>query len=36
MWDHREELDRFLAIGLTEEEQRSILYGNAEKLLTGI
>lgn len=36
MWDHGEELERFLAIGLTEEERRAILFENAEKLLAGV
>jgi predicted TIM-barrel fold metal-dependent hydrolase len=36
MWDHGEELERFLAIDLTEEEQRAILFENAEKLLAGV
>ncbi len=34
MWDHKEELDRFLALDLTEEERRAILSGNAHKLLS--
>lgn len=34
MWDHREELNRFLAMDLTEEERRAILSGNAHKLLS--
>jgi predicted TIM-barrel fold metal-dependent hydrolase len=34
MWDHREELNRFLALDLTEEERRAILSGNAHKLLS--
>jgi predicted TIM-barrel fold metal-dependent hydrolase len=34
MWDHREELGRFLALGLTEEERGAILSGNARKLLS--
>lgn len=28
MWDHREELDRFLALGLSDELNDRILYGN--------
>ncbi len=28
MWDHREELERFFALGLSEEENRMILYDN--------
>jgi predicted TIM-barrel fold metal-dependent hydrolase len=34
MWDHKEELDRFLALDLTEEERRAILSGNARRLLS--
>ncbi len=34
MWDHREELNRFLALDLTEEERRAILFENAQKLLS--
>ena len=34
MWDHSEELARFLALDLTEEERRAILSGNARKLLS--
>ncbi len=33
MWGHQEELDRFLSLGLTEEEKRVILYENAATLL---
>lgn len=33
MWDHRGELERFMALDLTEEERKAILYGNAENLL---
>lgn len=33
MWDHEEELERFLKLDLTEEERRAILYKNAQKLL---
>jgi len=33
MWDHEEELERFLRLDLSEEERRSILYGNAQRLL---
>lgn len=29
MWDHEEELERFLKLDLTEEERRAILYENA-------
>lgn len=32
MWSPREELDRFLALGLSESENDTILYGNFEKL----
>jgi predicted TIM-barrel fold metal-dependent hydrolase len=34
MWDHKEELGRFLMLELNEEERRAILYGNAQKLLS--
>ena len=34
MWDHKEELERFLALDLTEEERRAVLFGNANKLLS--
>ncbi|HOV62459.1 MAG TPA: amidohydrolase family protein, partial [Spirochaetia bacterium] len=33
MWDHAEELQRFLALGLSEEDNRAILYENASQLL---
>ncbi|MCR4726519.1 MAG: amidohydrolase [Clostridia bacterium] len=33
MWKHKEELDRFLSLPLTEEEREAILYGNAARLL---
>ena len=33
MWDHKEELERFLALPLTEEEREAILYNNAARLL---
>lgn len=33
MWDHAEELQRFLALGLREEDNRAILYENASQLL---
>ena len=33
MWVHEEELERFYALGLSEEENRKILYENAAKLL---
>lgn len=35
MWRANEELDRFLALDLTEEEREDILYNNAAKLLLG-
>lgn len=33
MWNHKEELGRFLRLELTEEERRAILFSNAKKLL---
>ncbi len=33
MWDHKEELERFNKLELTEEEREAILYKNAMKLL---
>jgi hypothetical protein len=33
MWGHLEELNRFMALDLTESEKRVILYDNAAKLL---
>lgn len=33
MWSPKKELESFLALGLTEEENRAILWDNAEKLL---
>ncbi|MBR2262220.1 MAG: amidohydrolase [Paludibacteraceae bacterium] len=33
MWDHKEELERFNQLDLTEEEREAILYKNAMKLL---
>lgn len=33
MWGHEDELNRFLALGLSESENRAILYENAAKLL---
>lgn len=33
MWDHQDELSRFLRLNLTEHERRAILYSNAETLL---
>lgn len=35
MWDHAEELDRFMQLELTEEERRAILHDNAYRLLFG-
>jgi len=34
MWDHKEELCRFLALGLSEKENRAILFNNAQRLLS--
>lgn len=34
MWDHTEELERFLRLRLTEEERRAILYDNAHRLVS--
>jgi len=36
MWDHEEELERFLKLDLTEDERKAILYDNADRLLKGI
>jgi predicted TIM-barrel fold metal-dependent hydrolase len=33
MWDAKEELSRFLEMGLSQKEKENILYKNAEKLL---
>ncbi|NLO41090.1 MAG: amidohydrolase [Ruminiclostridium sp.] len=33
MWNHQEELNKFLALGLTDAEKKSILYDNAAGLL---
>lgn len=33
MWDHKEELERFLRLDLTEKERKAILCENAERLL---
>ena len=33
MWSPKEELDRFLSLGLGEEDKQKILYGNFMKLL---
>lgn len=35
MWDHQEELQRFLQLELTEEERKAILHDNAQRLLSG-
>jgi predicted TIM-barrel fold metal-dependent hydrolase len=32
MWDHEEELERFLALGLTEEQNQKIFYQNFERV----
>ena len=32
MWDHRQELDRFLALGLSDEENNKILHQNFERI----
>ena len=34
MWDHEEELERFLKLDLSEAEREAILYDNAQKLLS--
>jgi len=36
MWDHAEELERFLQLQLTEQERRAILSENAVRLLSGM
>ena len=36
MWDHEEELRRFLALGLSESENRAILHDNAAALLASV
>ncbi len=36
MWDHADELERFLRLDLTEEERRMILYDNGQRLLDGV
>jgi predicted TIM-barrel fold metal-dependent hydrolase len=33
MWLHRDELERFFALGFTDDENEKILYSNAAKLL---
>jgi len=35
MWDHKEELERFLRLQLTEDERRAVLFNNANRLLSG-
>lgn len=35
MWDHEEELERFLKLDLTEDERRAILFENAQRFLSG-
>ncbi|HEX2947861.1 MAG TPA: amidohydrolase family protein [Clostridia bacterium] len=35
MWDHAEELERFMRLDLTEDERKAILHGNAHRLLFG-
>lgn len=35
MWDHKEELDALLSLGLSEEENQLILHQNAERILSG-
>ncbi len=35
MWDHQEELQRFLQLDLTENERRAIFHDNAHRLLSG-
>lgn len=36
MWDHEEELERFLRLDLTEEERIAVLSGNAERFLESL
>jgi predicted TIM-barrel fold metal-dependent hydrolase len=36
MWDHEEELERFLKLDLNEEERKAILSGNAEHFLDSL
>ena len=33
MWDHKEELERFNKLGLSDSDKEKILYSNAAKLL---
>ena len=33
MWLHRQELERFMQLRLTEQQRRMVLYDNAAKLL---
>ncbi len=35
MWDHAEELERFMRLDLTEDERRAVLHDNAYRLLFG-
>jgi hypothetical protein len=32
MWDHQEEYARFMALGLTDEQNEMLLHGNFERL----
>ena len=32
MWLHKEEIERFFSLGLSDDENEAILYGNAAKL----
>ena len=36
MWDHEEELERFLRLDLNEEERKAILFGNAEHFIDSL
>jgi uncharacterized protein len=36
MWDHAEELERFMRLGFTDAERELVLYGNAEELLARV
>ncbi len=36
MWDHKEELERFLALPLTEQEREHILSGNAKRFFASL
>lgn len=35
MWDHAEELERFMRLDLTEDERKAVLHDNAHRLLFG-